>query len=204
MKVELDRKDADIEQIAKNAADDEALLQVLLANQREKNETIRYNSYKALRLLAQRDAERLYPHWDFLVELLQSNNTYHKLSALMLIADLTAVDREGRFEGIFDQYYGLLRDRSMVVANYVCLASGTIARAKPALRERITELLLAIDSIEQRHKDLIKGAILEAFDTYFKQSPAKDRMLGFARAAREGESPKTRKLAKGFLEKWSD
>ena len=43
----------------------------------------------------------------FFVNLLSSDNTYHKLSAIRIIANLTKIDTENKFEKIFNRYYDL-------------------------------------------------------------------------------------------------
>ena len=48
------------------------------------------------------------------VKFLDSDNTYHKLSAVLLLANLTRVDKDNKFEKIFNRYYGLLDDRSFI------------------------------------------------------------------------------------------
>lgn len=204
MQSELSRKDADIGKVAARATNDERLLHDLVQNLWEKEENVRYNSYLVLRQICEQDPELLYPCWDDFVAQLGSDNSYHKIAGLNLVAALTPVDKENRFEPIFDTYFSLMHDRSMIVANYLCLASGTIAKAKPALRQRITRILLDIDNTAQRHKDLIKGAALESFDQYFTDIENKEEVLAFARSLLKGESPKTRKLAKQFLEKWEN
>jgi len=62
--------------------------------------------------------------------------------------------------------------------------------------------LLNIDNASQKHKDLLKGDAIEAFDQYFKEAENKKTILEFAREQLNCESPRTRKKAKEFLEKW--
>jgi hypothetical protein len=148
--------------------------------------------------------ELLYPSWDFFVEQLSSNNSYHKMSATHLIANLVKIDIEDRFEDIFDLFYSLLDDRSMVVAYYIAQTSAKIIRAKPGLENRIIEKLLAID--ETHHppgrKELIKTGIIEAFDELCEDSGIRPEIMSFVRAHTDSESRKTAKTSRAFLEKW--
>ena len=50
--------------------------------------------------------------------------------------------------------------------------------------------------------DLIKAYAIEAFDEYFELSVNKNLIISFVKAQFESKSPKTRKVAKRFLEKW--
>jgi len=47
-----------------------------------------------------------------------------------------------------------------------------------------------------------KGAALESFDLYYSDMESKEEVLQFALTLLDGESPKTRKLAEQFIEKW--
>jgi hypothetical protein len=202
----LDEKSIDVESVAKQALKDENLLAALLEGILSKNDTRRYNSFKVLLLISEEHPEVLGPQWGFFVDLLRSDNTYHKSSAINIIANLASADRAGRFERIFDRYFELLDDRSVVTARYVARNAGKLARSKPHLQERITERLLDIDKTHhhQERKDLIKADVIESFEEFFEESPDKERILAFVEEQLECTSPKTRKEAKRFLKRWGN
>jgi len=129
---ELGEKDCDTESVAKQALENEEVLAGLLEGILVKTETIRFNSFKALLLICEEHPERLYPKWESVEDLLSSKNTYHKYIAIYLIANLTRVDTEGKFEKIFELFYGLLDDKSIIPASHVAGNSGRIVRAKPS------------------------------------------------------------------------
>jgi ABC-type phosphate/phosphonate transport system substrate-binding protein len=153
--------------------------------------------------LSEEQPESLYPRWDFLADMLDSDNAYRKLIAVRLIANLTRVDTEGRFEKIFDKYYNLLND-SVIIAGHITANSGKIARAKPKLQTEITNRLLNIDKTTQKHKDLVKAGAIDSFGEYFVESKDKEKIMGFVRQQLNGESPKARKIARAFLKKWGN
>jgi len=200
----LDRKDCDIKDMAAQALADDAVLDALLEGILQKTETVRFNSFNVLLRLSEERPERLYPKWDRFEELLGSKNTYHKYIAIYLIANLTKVDTEGRFERIFDRFYGLLDDKSIIPASHVAGNSGKIVKAKPELRSRITEKLLDIDSTHHQpeRRDLIKSYIIQAFDEFLEESEEREEIVEFVRQQLDARSPKTRKVAKEFLAKW--
>src|SRR4030042_4224098 len=107
----MDSKDADIESIAQKALQDGRLLPELLDGLKSKKETFRYKCFKVLMLISEKHGELLYPKWDYFVELLGSSNSYQKMSAVLLIANLVKVDKKNRFENTFDKYYSLLDDK---------------------------------------------------------------------------------------------
>lgn len=206
MSVNLDKKNINIRAIAKKALKDDKLLAELLDNLWSKKETIRYNSHKVLSQISEEQPKLLYGHWDHFVEFLDSDNTYHKLSAVILLANITKVDKKNKFEKIFNKFYGLLNDKSFITAAYVCGASGKIALAKPNLQTKITNRLLSIDKThhEQERKDLVKANIIEAFEEYYDQIGRKKKILEFVEKQLNCASPKTRKAAKEFLKRMND
>jgi hypothetical protein len=204
MLTEMNNKDVNIESVAEKALVDRELLSEILDGLISKQETLRYNCLKVLLLISKTRSELLYPKWDYFVKLLDSNNSYLKMSATQLIAKLTKVDIENNFEKIIEKYYSLLNDRSMIVAIYVANNSGKIIKAKPHLESQITNKLLDIDRTHhpEGRKLLIKAGAIEAFEEYFIEAANKDKIIAFVKEQLDCDSPKTRKLAKNFLRKW--
>jgi hypothetical protein len=203
---ELKDKNADIERISKKSLADKKLLSELLDGLKSKDETFRYNCYKVLMFISKTNGEVLYPSWDYFVELLHSDNSYHKMSAVHLLTNLLKVDKEDRFQKIFDTYYNLLDDKSVIVAVYVAQNSAQIVRAKPQLENRITNILLNIDKTHHPsgRKELIKAGVIEAFIEYLPDSKNKAKILEFVTKQQDSESPKTRKITKSFMQKWNN
>jgi hypothetical protein len=205
MSIDLNNKNINIKAVAKKALKNDKLLATLLDSLWSKNETIRYNCHKVLFLLTQEQPRTLYSKWDYFEEFLESDNTYHKLSAVLLLANLTQIDKDNKFERLFDRYYDLLDDKSFITAAYVAGASGKIARAKPRLRTRITNRLLNIDKTHHNpeRKDLVKASIIEAFEEYINQTRNKNRIVDFVQQQLNCRSPKTKKAAKEFLARFN-
>ena len=200
---EISDKDLNIKSIAEKALANEKLLSELLDGLMLKNETLRYNCVKVFLFISEEHGEALYPKWDFFVELLDSDNTYRKMSGLQIIANLTKVDVDKKFDDICDKYYSLLGDRGTVVAAHLAANSGKIASARPDLQARITDKLLNIDNTYAgKQMDLVKGYIIEAFAVYFAEAENKDKIIEFVRNQLNSKSPRTRKQAEHFLSKW--
>jgi hypothetical protein len=191
------------EAVAEMALKDEKVLQELLDGVLSKKDAVRYGSFKVLNVLSEKHPEKLYGSWDFFADLMRSNNTHRKYIAIYIIANLTRADSENKFEKLFDAYYGLLGDKSVIPAAHVAANSGKIALAKPKLEAKITNRLLDIDNAVQRHKDLVKASAIEAFEAYFEKSKDQTRIIEFVKAQLNCESPKTREKAKTFLKKWN-
>ena len=195
-------KTSDIEILAEKAMADESLLSEVLEGLKNKNETLRYNCHKVLSEISRNNGELLYPHWDYLVEQLDSKNTYHKLSSLVLLANLTDVDKDNRIEKIYKRYIDMLRGEGTILAIYAATSLAKIASVKSHLREEITDRLLDIDRIYQgKQLELTKAAVIEAFDSLYDQSESKEKIKEFAVKQLDSKSNKTKKIAKAFLNK---
>jgi hypothetical protein len=199
----IESKESTPESAAEKALKDEKVLQELLNGVLSKKDVVRQNSFQTLNFLSEKYPERLYDHWDFFADLIHRGNSFHKYIAIWVIANLTKADAENKFEKIFDTYYGLLGDKSVIPVAHVAAKSGKIALAKPELQAEITNRLLDIDATVQRHKDLVKASAIEAFEAYFEKSTEKARIIAFVKAQLNCESPKTREKAKAFLKKWN-
>ena len=173
-----------------------------------KEDAYRYNCFEALLQISEDRPRVLYHEWDRFVELMGSGNAFHRSMALRLMANLTGADEEGRFEDLFDDYFGLLDDEKVMVARHLVQSAGQIARRKPHLREKIAEKLLDIDGRRtsrthhaEGRKALIKADAVEFFETFFEELPDKERVLAFVESMLAGSSPKARKAGKAFLNK---
>jgi hypothetical protein len=197
--------EAAAKKLARKAIKDKALLPELLQGILSKEDKTRYTSFRALMNICEEQPDLLYPHWDHFVDLLNRENTHSKYIASYLLASLAAVDKDKKFEEIFDKYYSLLDDKSIIPAAHVARNSGKIVRAKPELEPKITQRLLSIDATrhEPGHKELIKSEAVVAFGEYFEAAKDKEKIIEFVRQQARGKSPKARRTAKKFLETWA-
>ncbi len=201
---DLSKKKVNVKSVAEKALKDEKLLSGLLEGILSKKETIRFNSFRILVLISEKHPKVLYPKWDFFAELLSSDNTYHKYMAIYIIANLTGTDTKNKFERIFNKYYSLLNDKSIIPAAHVAGNSGKIVQAKPELQTKITNKLLSIDKTphEPERRDLIKGYAIEAFSEYFEEAKNKKRIIEFAKKQLKSKSTRTKRVAHKFLKRW--
>ena len=204
--LDLNKKTTRPDRIAELALEDEALLQALLAgiSPEAKKAPVRENSSQALMYMAETWPEVLLPHWAYFAGLLKSDNGFSKYAAIYILTSLVRIDDQGRFEKTSNSYYSLLDDESVMVASHAAKNSSRVAKAKPALQTKITQRLLAIGKthFDASRQDLIKGYIVEALDGYMEEAREKAKILAFVKEQLDCQSPKTRKLAKAFLQKW--
>lgn len=190
--------------IAKKVLEGELEISDVLNRVNSENSEIIYNSNAlALRFLSDWKPEMIYPHWDFFVDMIRKDNNYLKMNGIYTIANLTKVDKEEKFEKIFDEFYKLLDCESLMIANHLAGLSGTIAKAKPDMQNNITKNLLKIDEthFDPQRKDLIKGYAIEAFNEYFDEIENRNDIIEFVKKLTKSKSSTTSKKAKGFLKK---
>nr|WP_319372751.1 hypothetical protein [uncultured Methanobacterium sp.] len=198
----LDEKNINVEELARKAVNDKDLFQELMEGVRSKDNTTRQNSFKTMQLIASEDPDFLYPEWDYFQEMLQSPNNYHKYIAIYILASLTSVDKDDKFEKVFDDYYGILAGDKAMTASHVALNSSVIAHNKPNLRSRIVDVLMSIDEIHPgKQKELIKAYAIEALGKIYPEAEDKELIENFVRSQRDSKSPKTRTMAQCFLER---
>lgn len=196
-------KDPDLGEATQLAITDGETLKEMLKGIVSKQDVYRYNCFKVLLQISEKEPLCLYPEWDYFVALIGSENSYHRSASLRIIANLTSVDTERRLDNIFDQYFDLLDDESVISARYLAGSAAAIAKSKPYLQTRITRRLLNIDNTHHKEgrKDLIKGDVIQTFEAFFEESQHKEEIRAFVEGQLESSSPRTRKIANAFLRK---
>lgn len=204
IKLDLGRKSTSAESIARKALNDRKVLSEVFKGISSDKPPIKYKSLKALAHLSEKHPRVLYPKWNYFVELLSNENTFLRAIAANVIANLTVVDSKKKFEKIFDLYYNLLDDRSMINAANLAGNSGKIAVAKPHLQDKITNRLMDIDKTHHSPecKNIIKGKVILSFDMYIGEYGNKKKILDFVKKELKNRRSATRKKADRFLKKW--
>jgi hypothetical protein len=200
---ELQKKDIDPKEYAEKIIKKPDLIKQYLDGLLSKNETYRYNCFKVIFIVLEESPDILYPYWEFFENHLRSKNNYHKMSAVLIIANLTSVDKEKKFEKLFDEFYGYLKSKKTITSIYIVKSSGKIAKSKPHLMNKITKILLNIEKIHPgKQIELVKSAVIESFSDYFEKIENKKEVITFVKKQTNSDSPKTRKIAKDFLNKY--
>src|SRR3990172_5556576 len=169
--------------------------------------TIRYGCAKVLVNLCEKHPEKMYPHMDFFVSLLDSKYRILVWNAFAAIANLCAVDVDKKFDAAFDKYYGFLDDEYMVTVANVVGNSGKIALAKPHLVPRITAELLHVDEIStsahltDECRRVIAEQAIKAFNRFFDKMGAEEKAKVFSFVKKHAKSSRAslRKEAEVFL-----
>jgi hypothetical protein len=198
------------EELRRKVEQDFGLLPVLLEGTCSPKAAVRYGCGKVLMDLSVEYPEKLYPYWDTFIELLDSKYRILTWNAMAVIANLARVDREQKFNGVFDKYFGFLNSEYMVTVANLVGNSGKIALAKPELIPRITAELLKVEQVPvslhltEECKRVIVEKAVGTFDLFFDRVEGEDRKKVLAFVERQMNSSRRTLRAKAaeFLKKW--
>jgi hypothetical protein len=213
MKNELLEKLADKsltrEELLQKVRQDFDLLPRIMNGVTSSKAAIRYGCAKVLMDLSEEVPERLYPHMDYFVDLLDSKYRILTWNAMAIIANLTKVDTDKKFDAIIDKYYSFLDDEYMVTVANVVGHSGKIALAKPYLIPRITNELLKVENISttphltEECKRVIAEKAIRSFSLFFDKIDDKEKVVSFVERQLKSSRKTLRKEAENFVKKWS-
>lgn len=169
---------------------------------------IRYGCAKVLMDLSEEHPESLYPYMEHFIGLLDSKYRILIWNAMAIIANLTSIDKERKFDAIFERFYSFLNDEYMVTVANVVGHSGKIALAKPQLVQRITDELLRVEGISttphltEECKRIIAEHSIRSLSLFFDKIEDKERVIAFVR--RQINSPRRtlKTEADNFIRKW--
>ena len=205
----LGEKGADMPAIAALVIEKPECIAQLVEGLKASKGTIRYAYDKVLRLVSEQRPELIYPHFDAFVDFLDSDNSFLKWGAILTLANLVAVDEDGRFEKIFSRYYAPISGPAMVTAANIIGGSVKIAKARPELTERITREILKVEKAHyERHgspspecRNVAIGQAIDSFDQFFDQIEDKVAVVRFVKRQLKNTRKPVVKGAEKFLKK---
>jgi hypothetical protein len=204
----LENKTITKQQLLQKVKNNYDLIPELLSGISSLKPSIRYGCAKVLMDFSDEEPEKLYPHIDFFIKLLDSKYRILTWNAIITIANLTKVDSEKKFDLIFDKYYDFLKNEYMVTVSNVVGNSGKIALAKPYLTKKITDKLLNVENISitphlsEECRRVIIGQVIKTFDMFFPQIEQKEKVISFAKKYLNSSRDSLRKESEKFLKKW--
>jgi hypothetical protein len=169
---------------------------------------IRYSCAKVLMDLSEEHSEKLYPYMDSFMDLLNSKYRILVWNAIAILANLTKVDVDKKFDAIFDEFYSLLNNEYMVTVANVVGHSGKIALAKPYLINKITNELLKVENISttphltEECKRVIAEKTIKSFSLFFDKIDHKEKVISFVAKHLDNPRKSLRMEAEAFLTKF--
>ena len=186
---------------------DFSLLSTVLDGVSSPKAAVRYGCASVLMDLSQAYPEKLYPHMDSFIALLDSKYRILTWNALAMIANLARVDDNRKFDAIFTKYYSFLNDEYMITVANVVGYSGKIALAKPYLTQRIADELLKVRRISttphltEECKRVIAEKAIESFDVFFNQIDNRKKVVDFVKSQLNSPRKTLKIKAENFLRK---
>jgi hypothetical protein len=196
------------EELLSKVKQDFSLISFLLSGVGSSKAAVRYGCAKVLMDLSEEHPEKLYPYFDSFIDLLDSKYRILTWNAFAIIANLTRVDTDNKFDAIFDKYYSFLENDYMVTVANVVGNSGKIALAKPYLISNITDELLKVQDVStgphltEECKRVIAQHAIKTLDLFFDRIDQKERVISFVKMHLDSPRKKLRTAAENFLKKW--
>lgn len=190
------------DKIAALAVKNKTVLNQVLEGAASENKRIKNASAKCLREVSRINPKKLYPQFDFFVELIDGEDTILKWNAIEALSNLTEVDTENKFNRkVLNKYISLLSDESMVTAANTISALGKVAINKPRLRKEITSELIKVDSLPHSAecRNILAGKAAEAFGLYINKLKDKKEIKYFAEKHIKNRRNATKKKAEKLL-----
>lgn len=193
------------EELFQKVKHDFGLLPEVLKGITSSKATIRYGCAKVLTDLSEEHPEKLYSYIDSFIDLLDSKYRILTWNAMAIIANLARVDKDKKFDAIFDKYYSFLNDEYMVTVANVVGHSGKIALAKPHLIQKITSELLKVENIPttphltEECKRVIVEKAIESFDMFYDRIYAKEKVISFVKRHLNSSRRTLKEEAENFL-----
>lgn len=207
----IKQKGIEIEELVNEVVYKPELVPVLIDIIETEKSSIKFTCEKILRLASERNPEAIYPYFRFYANLLDSDNTFLKCGAILTIANLVSVDTQNKFEKIFEKYYSIISDTSMICAANVIGCSVKIAFSKPKLVGRIVKEILKVEKAKYKSKGVLSrecrnvacGQAIKSFEELYNKIENKKPVVDFIMRQLKSTREPVKKNAKKFLLKYN-
>jgi hypothetical protein len=195
-------------ELLQKAENDPALISALIEGTSSPKASIRYGCGAVLMELSEKQPCKVYPYWNSIVKMLDSKHRILTWNALAVIANLTQGDKEGKFDQIFDRYFGFLGSEYMVTVANTVGYSAIIAESKPYLADKILAELLKVNNLKttphltEECKLVIAEKALETFDTLIDHVQNRQAIIDFAEKYQNSSRVSLQKQAQKYVRKW--
>ena len=206
IRTDISRKDFELEYYVQAViADAKVRERVVELTLNDKDIMVYYHGFYILDKAAGIRPELFIKYWSDFVNLLRHKNSYHRDIALTIIANLIKADKENNFSHIARQYFSLVYDKKFMTA-CVCIRNlNKIVRARRDYLGEVVDLLLEHEdksAFSEKQEALLNSDILVFFDDFYGDFRPAVTLNAFILHATGSLSPKTRKIAKGLVEKY--
>jgi len=133
--------------------------------------TARFAAGKSLVVTAEKDPARVYPHFDTIASLLESDCKIVRWNALQICALLAPVDTARKVDPLLSAYGACVRGDNLVSAANAIKGLCQIARCRPDLVDRIVPLVLDVEHATYATAECRNVAIGQALNALWEAGP---------------------------------
>ena len=206
----ISKKGIEIERVAEDVIDSPETIPQLFEGLKSKKGTIRFGCEKIIRLISEQKPKLIYPHFNEISSLLDSDNNILKWGAIVIISNLTSVDADKKFEKIFMKYFAPITGRQMITSSNIVKNAWKIAIEKPSLIEKITKEILKVEEAEYENKGeqsrecnyITCGHAVDSFSRFFDRIKNKRPVIDFIKRQLDNPRSAVAKKAEKFLKKY--
>ena len=206
----LIKEKPDLARFSASVVSNPEIIAVLLEIIRQDKGSTKFYCDKVIRQFSETHPSLVYPYFQSIAGLIDSNNNYIKWGALQTIAKLIAVDTERQFDSIYEQYFDQIQSPSMITAATVVGNSWKVIMARPDKEDDITSRLMRVTENTYYGKgepspecrDILIGHVITCFGNYFAVSGNKSKILAFAEEQQANHRRSTAAKAAAFVKKY--
>lgn len=206
---QLSQKGIEIEQVAEDVIASPEVIPDLFEGLENKKGTIRFGCEKIVRIISEKQPELIYPYFDRVESLLDSDNNILKWGALIIISNLSSVDMDKKIDRIFKKYFTPVTGKNMITASNIVKNAWKIALAKPSLVEKISREILRVEATEYENRgrpspecnSIVCGHAIDSFSRFFDKIKNKKPVVEFINTQLNNPRTAVAKKAEKFLKK---
>jgi len=198
----LENKEVDFEDLAGEFTKNPNRIDELFRGLSEQKPEFKYGCQKLLRILSEKWPSILYPHFNRFAAMLDSENTFIKWGAIIIIGNLAGADVQNKIDAILDQYLAPIKGAVMITAANVIGGAGRIARAKRRLSGKIARAILEVEGANyatQECRNVAIGHAINSLAQFYSWIPEQRMVVEFVRRQLANSRNATRLKAAKFL-----
>lgn len=174
-----------------------------LKNLESKKPEIKYCCAKQAIELSCVKPAALYPRMDVFVKLLDSENHILKWTAIIVIGNLSAADKQNKTNKLMPHLVKFLHEKEMITAANSIRALGQIAKNKPLFKKKIFSEFLKVEKAKYYNKGLLSpecrniaiGHVLNVFDDFKDELSNRKNIISFIKRQTKNTRPAVKKRA---------
>lgn len=203
------KQKTELESMVNEVLNEPSILNDLLEIINSGKGSIRFASTKIIRLVSEKNPGIVYPYFGEVADLIHNENSFIKWDAITILSNLVLIDKDSRFDSVYDDYFDLINDPQMITAGNLIGNAWKIILANPNYEEDVTKRLLMVSGITYLNEgepspecnNIICGHTIDCFDRYFDVSKYKEDITEFVKSQLNNPRKSVSMKAEKFLKK---